>query len=154
MCARSLEIERKCRENFQLWQEKYEEVGDVRGIGCMMGLEFVTDKTSRNPNPQLVVKIIASAAGQGLIVENAGIYGNVIRFLCPLVVTDTSLREAWRFWSQPWRPAGRIKHFECSNSIEQNPGRLVIKPYASGRSQIRMRIRIWDRPSRFTLNSY
>ncbi|MDQ7096567.1 aspartate aminotransferase family protein [Desulfosporosinus sp. PR] len=91
LCARSLEIEGKCRERFQLWQEKYEEVGDVRGIGCMMGLEFVTDKTSRNPNPQLVARIIASAAGQGLIVENAGIYGNVIRFLCPLVVTDAQL---------------------------------------------------------------
>lgn len=91
LCGRSLEISKKCRDAFLRWKEKYEEIGDVRGIGCMMGIEFVTDKQSKEPNPKLVSNIIAYAAANGLLIESAGIYSNVIRFLCPLVVTDAQL---------------------------------------------------------------
>ncbi len=91
LCARSLEIAKKCREEFGKWMEKYQEVGDVRGIGCMMGIEFVTDKKSKTPNPGLVSQIVSRAAQNGLIIESAGAYSNVIRFLCPLVVTDGQL---------------------------------------------------------------
>lgn len=91
LCERSLEIAQKCEERFNLWKVKYEEVGDVRGIGCMIGIEFVTDKKSKNPNPKLVSDIISYAASHGLVIESAGIYSNVIRFLCPLVVTDAQL---------------------------------------------------------------
>ncbi|EMS73982.1 aspartate aminotransferase family protein [Ruminiclostridium cellobioparum] len=91
LCERSLEIAKKCREEFGKWMEEYQEVGDVRGIGCMMGIEFVTDKKSKTPNPGLVSDIVACAARHGLIIESAGAYSNVIRFLCPLVVTDEQL---------------------------------------------------------------
>lgn len=73
------------------WKEKYEVVGDVRGIGCMMGIEFVKDKQSKEPNPELVNAIIQEAVQHGLLIENAGTYGNVIRFLAPLVITDEQL---------------------------------------------------------------
>ncbi len=91
LCARSMEIAKKCKDEFNLWKEKYEEIGDVRGIGCMMGIEFVTDKNSKDPNAQLVSDIVSFSAQCGLIVESAGTYSNVIRFLCPLVVTDAQL---------------------------------------------------------------
>lgn len=91
LCGRSMEIAEKCRNRFQEWKEKYEEIGDVRGVGCMMGMEFVADKQSRTPAPKLVSDIVQHAAEHGLIVESAGIYGNVLRFLCPLVVTDEQL---------------------------------------------------------------
>ncbi|KPU43254.1 5-aminovalerate aminotransferase DavT [Oxobacter pfennigii] len=91
LCDRSLDISKKCRDEFDKWKEEYEEVGDVRGIGCMMGIEFVTDKKTKTPNTQLVTDIVAHAAQHGLIVENAGAHSNVIRFLCPLVVTDDQL---------------------------------------------------------------
>ncbi|WP_088187821.1 aspartate aminotransferase family protein [Desulfosporosinus sp. FKA] len=91
LCERALDIAEKCKKKFNLWQEQYEEVGDIRGIGCMMGIEFVTDKKSKNPNPKLVSDIVKCAALNGLIIESAGIYANVIRFLCPLVVTDAQL---------------------------------------------------------------
>jgi 4-aminobutyrate aminotransferase/(S)-3-amino-2-methylpropionate transaminase len=57
----------------------------------MMGMEFVAGKQSRTPAPKLVSDIVQHAAEHGLIVESAGIYGNVLRFLCPLVVTDEQL---------------------------------------------------------------
>lgn len=91
LCGRSLEIAAKCRKEFDLWKEAYEEVGDVRGVGCMMGIEFVTDKRSKAPNTKLVSDIVEHCVQSGLIVESAGAYSNVIRFLCPLVVTDEQL---------------------------------------------------------------
>ncbi len=91
LCERSTQIAKKCREEFDHWKEEYEEIGDVRGIGCMMGIEFVTDKKSKTPNTRLVSDIVAHSVQNGLIVENAGAYSNVIRFLCPLVVTDEQM---------------------------------------------------------------
>lgn len=91
LCGRSLEIAAKCRKEFTSWIDTYEEVGDVRGIGCMMGIEFITDKISKSPNGKLVSDVLDYCSHHGLIVESAGTYSNVIRFLCPLVVTDGQL---------------------------------------------------------------
>jgi len=91
LCARSLEIAHRCRSAFLSWKQKYEQIGDVRGIGCMMGIEFVKDKKSKEPAPQLVEEIIQQAAANGLIIENAGAHSNVIRFLTPLVITDAQI---------------------------------------------------------------
>ena len=57
----------------------------------MMGIEFVTDKESKTPNGSLVSAIVSHCVQKGLIVESAGSGSNVIRFLCPLVVTDEQL---------------------------------------------------------------
>lgn len=91
LCDRSLEIALKCGKAFNSWKNKYEEVGDVRGIGCMMGMEFVKSKTTKEPDADLVKEIINEAAQNGLLIESAGTYSNVIRFLSPLVVTDSQL---------------------------------------------------------------
>ncbi len=100
LCDRSLEIAEKCTARFNGWKEKYEVVGDVRGIGCMMGIEFVTDKVSKTPNPEIVGDIVAYAAQHGLIIENAGIHSNVIRFLSPLVVTDGQLEAGFKIFEE------------------------------------------------------
>ena len=52
LCERSAEIAAKCKSAFCSWKEKYEAVGDVRGIGCMMGIEFVKDKKGKGPRRQ------------------------------------------------------------------------------------------------------
>lgn len=91
LCDRSLEIAEKCSKRFLEWKEIYKEIGDVRGIGCMMGIEFVTDKESKTPNAKMVSSVVKYAVEHGLIVEGAGVYGNVIRFLSPLVITDEQL---------------------------------------------------------------
>ena len=57
----------------------------------MMGVEFVVDKASKKPNADLVTAIVNEALLSGLLLESAGTYGNVIRFLCPLCVTDAQL---------------------------------------------------------------
>jgi len=89
--GKALKISEKCMKRFNEWKEKYEVIGDVRGVGSMMGVEFVTDRKSKNANSEIVTGIIAEAVKNGLLLESAGTYGNVIRFLCPLCVTDAQL---------------------------------------------------------------
>lgn len=89
--AKALAISEKCNKKFNTWKNKYKVIGDVRGTGAMMGIEFVSDKKTKKPDADIVNKIVAEAWTQGLVLESAGTYGNVIRFLCPLCVTDKQL---------------------------------------------------------------
>ena len=89
--ARARAIAEKCMARFNEWKEKYEVVGDCRGVGCMMGIEFVKTKAGKEPNAEIVTKIVNEAVQRGLLLEAAGTYNNVIRFLCPLCVTDAQL---------------------------------------------------------------
>jgi 4-aminobutyrate aminotransferase/(S)-3-amino-2-methylpropionate transaminase len=72
-------------------QEKYSCIGDVRGLGAMIGIEFVKDREKKTPDAELTAAIVQECAQNGLLVESAGVYGNVIRFLAPLVITDEQL---------------------------------------------------------------
>lgn len=100
LAERSVEIGAKCMERFHEWQEKYEVVGDVRGLGAMIGIEYVKDKKTKEPAPELVNAIVTYAANHGLLIENAGIYGNVIRFLAPLVITDEQLEAGFKIFEE------------------------------------------------------
>lgn len=84
-------IASRCNEKFLKWKEEYEIVGDVRGLGAMIGIEFVTEKKTKEANAKAVTNIINYATKKGLLLEPAGAHGNVIRFLCPLCVTDEQL---------------------------------------------------------------
>ncbi len=97
---RANEIGKKCMEKFSEWKEKYECVGDVRGLGAMIGIEFVTSKKSKTPAPKLTSEIIKYAAYHGLLMENAGTYNNVIRFLAPLVMTDAQLEAGFKIYEE------------------------------------------------------
>jgi 4-aminobutyrate aminotransferase/(S)-3-amino-2-methylpropionate transaminase len=89
--ARALAIADRVNKRANEWKAKFEAVGDVRGIGAMLGIEFVTDKKSKTPDPALVNNLVAEAAQNGLLLESAGTYGNCIRFLAPLVITDAQI---------------------------------------------------------------
>jgi 4-aminobutyrate aminotransferase/(S)-3-amino-2-methylpropionate transaminase len=91
LADRSLEIGEKVMARYQKMKDTYGCVGDVRGLGGMIGIEFVTDKVSKTPDAALTASVIQECARNGLMVEGAGTYGNVIRFLAPLVITDEQL---------------------------------------------------------------
>ncbi|MCU1409905.1 MAG: goaG [Rhodoglobus sp.] len=74
-------------------QEKYPVIGDVRGIGAMLAIELVHPGTL-DPNPVAVGSITAFAAQHGVLLLSAGTFGNVIRFLPSLAISDELLREA------------------------------------------------------------
>lgn len=69
-------------------------VGEIRGVGAMIALEFVTDRATRTPAPaQAVLDLLAVALSRGLIIMRAGLYANCIRLLVPLIITDDQLDE-------------------------------------------------------------
>jgi len=67
---------------------KYDVIGDIRGLGAMFGVEFVKNRNSKEPYPEIVKKITRYALKKEVIFISAGIFDNVIRFLPPLVMTE------------------------------------------------------------------
>ncbi|MEK7722945.1 MAG: aspartate aminotransferase family protein [Acidobacteriota bacterium] len=67
------------RERFEELQEKYEIIGDVRGLGLMQAIEVVVDRKTKQPNPQAVLKVFEETKKQGVLIGKGGLYGNVIR---------------------------------------------------------------------------
>jgi len=74
-------------------QSRYPVIGDVRGIGAMLAIEFV-QPGSLEPNAAAVASITAYAAQHGVLLLSAGTYGNVVRFLPSLAISDELLRDA------------------------------------------------------------
>lgn len=83
MKARLLEMKERCAY-----------VGDVRGMGLVMGVELVKDKKTKEPAPDLTRKLIDVAAQNGLLIGSVGVFGNVIRVAPPLVITEAEAHES------------------------------------------------------------
>lgn len=81
------------KQRLDEWKEKYSVIGDVRGLGPMRLVEFVKDRSTRVPDPDMTLKIIRDAVSNGIILIRAGLYSNCIRLLPPLVITDEQLHE-------------------------------------------------------------
>lgn len=75
------------------WAQRFDQIGDIRGIGAMCAMEIVTNKTDKTPDKVAVGKIVKEANSRGLMLLSAGIFGNVIRLLMPLTITDEQLEE-------------------------------------------------------------
>ena len=69
-------------------------MGDVRGLGAMAAIELVSDPVTRKPADEITKAISAYCCEHGVITISAGTYGNVIRLLMPLVITDEQFDEA------------------------------------------------------------
>jgi 4-aminobutyrate aminotransferase/(S)-3-amino-2-methylpropionate transaminase len=81
------------RERFNKMKNKFSCIGDVRGLGAMMAFELVKNKDPFQPDAEVCKKLISHCAEKGLIVINAGINGNVIRILSPLVIEEDLLNK-------------------------------------------------------------
>jgi len=73
--------------------EKFAVIGEVRGLGAMVGMELVRDRRTKEPAPDLTKAIQQEALRRGLIFASAGLYGNVIRFLLPLTTPEDAVQE-------------------------------------------------------------
>ncbi|MEO7673451.1 MAG: aminotransferase class III-fold pyridoxal phosphate-dependent enzyme, partial [Pyrinomonadaceae bacterium] len=60
-------------------KDTYLVIGDVRGMGLMQGIELVTDRQTKQPNPQGVLTVFEETKRQGVLIGKGGLYGNVIR---------------------------------------------------------------------------
>jgi 4-aminobutyrate aminotransferase/(S)-3-amino-2-methylpropionate transaminase len=90
---RGEEIGKVVMNKFEQLYTKFDCVGDIRGLGAMCAMEIVKDKKNKEPSKELTNRIIKEANERGLLLLSAGVYGNVIRLLMPLVITDGQLEE-------------------------------------------------------------
>jgi 4-aminobutyrate aminotransferase/(S)-3-amino-2-methylpropionate transaminase len=100
LVERSAEIGDRIRQRMLAWQERHPRIGDVRGLGAMLAIELVGDPATKEPAPELAVRIIDEALSRGLLLLKAGVYGNCIRVLVPLVIDDAQLDEALLVWEE------------------------------------------------------
>ena len=97
---RAVQIGDVLRARMLEWQERFPAIGDVRGVGAMLALELVEDRATKQPAPTLAQAVIDGARERGLLLLKAGVHGNAIRVLCPLVLTDAELDEALAAWEE------------------------------------------------------
>lgn len=90
---RGIEVGNIIEERFKKMQQNHSEIGDVRGMGAMMAMEFVKNNDPLQPDGEMCGQIVKECADEGLIIINAGTYKNIIRVLCPLVITDDQLNK-------------------------------------------------------------
>jgi 4-aminobutyrate aminotransferase/(S)-3-amino-2-methylpropionate transaminase len=94
LCARANELGSRFAERARRWQHQWPQIGEVRGLGGMQAMELVRSPESREPAAGETKQIVRYCYEHGLIVLSAGSYGNVIRLLMPLVMSDEQFEEA------------------------------------------------------------
>ena len=92
LIERARQIERLMKDRLQALQAADDRIGDVRGRGAMIAVEFVNPDNAE-PDAQLTNALAAAAHAAGVIVLTAGTFGNVVRFLPPLTISDELLTE-------------------------------------------------------------
>jgi 4-aminobutyrate aminotransferase / (S)-3-amino-2-methylpropionate transaminase / 5-aminovalerate transaminase len=91
LLAKGEEIGKKVMKRFKEFEEKYPVVGDVRGLGAMVGMELVVDRRTKEPATALTKQLVIKCREKGLLMISAGTHSNIIRPLMPLVITDEQL---------------------------------------------------------------
>jgi 4-aminobutyrate aminotransferase-like enzyme len=86
----------RLREGALALQKKYPSIGDVRGMGLMLGLEVVdpTSADGKAPDAKKVLKVFEATRQAGLLIGKGGLYGNVIRLTPPLIVSSAEIDQA------------------------------------------------------------
>lgn len=93
LLARAEKIGNKVMKKFKELQGRYPLIGDVRGLGAMVGMELVTDRKTKEPATALTKQLVNLCREKGLLMISAGTHSNIIRPLMPLVITDDQLEQ-------------------------------------------------------------
>jgi 4-aminobutyrate aminotransferase len=92
LVERSAALGETIRSRMLAWQERWPQIRDVRGLGSMLAIEL--------PSAAAASAVVAAAFQRGLLLLKAGVEGDAIRVLAPLVITDAELDEALAAWEQ------------------------------------------------------
>ena len=96
LLERSKTLGNKLHAALEELQSAHDFIGVVRGRGFMQAIEFVTDSTSKRPDPERAQRVMERAREGGLLVIKCGVYRNIVRFLAPIVLSDADLDVALR----------------------------------------------------------
>ena len=91
--TRGIEVGNIVRDRFEKMKAKFPCIGDVRGLGAMMAMEFVKNNDPLQPDAELCYQVMVGCGNNGLIIISAGTHKNIIRVLSPLVITDEQLHK-------------------------------------------------------------
>jgi 4-aminobutyrate aminotransferase / (S)-3-amino-2-methylpropionate transaminase / 5-aminovalerate transaminase len=98
LVERAAQIGETIRGRMLAWQQRWDAIGDVRGLGAMLAIELVHDRDTKDPAPELASAVVSAASERGLLLLKSGIYSNCIRVLVPLVILESELDEALGVW--------------------------------------------------------
>ena len=90
--AHAEKVGARLREGLLGLQEKYQCIGDVRGMGLMQAMEIVGD--NKAPAPDVVLEVFERTKALGLLIGKGGLYNNVIRLPPPMIITESDVDEA------------------------------------------------------------
>jgi 4-aminobutyrate aminotransferase/(S)-3-amino-2-methylpropionate transaminase len=93
LLQRSEEIGKVVRARWEQIAADVPEVGEIRGVGAMVGVEFVRDRETKEPAPGYLDAVLRESISRGLVTVGCGLYHNVLRHLIPLVISDDDLEE-------------------------------------------------------------
>ncbi|WP_432877576.1 4-aminobutyrate--2-oxoglutarate transaminase [Kribbella sp. CA-245084] len=93
LCGRAREIEGLFKARLHRLAEKFDVIGEIRGRGAMVAVELVLGGGDTTPAPELTAAVNRHCHSQGLVTLTAGTFGNVLRFLPPLTISDELLGE-------------------------------------------------------------
>jgi 4-aminobutyrate aminotransferase / (S)-3-amino-2-methylpropionate transaminase / 5-aminovalerate transaminase len=100
LVERAQRVGETIRARMLAWQERFAAIGDVRGLGAMLAVEYVEDRGTKEPAPSIASRVAEEAARRGLLLLTAGVHSNCNRVLCPLVITDAELEEGLAAWEE------------------------------------------------------
>ena len=106
---RAAQMGETIRQRMLSWQERFDTIGDVRGLGAMLAIELVQDRETKEPAAELATTVVEAAAERGLLLLKAGIYSNCIRVLSPLLISDVELDEALAVWEDALEHAHTLR---------------------------------------------
>jgi 4-aminobutyrate aminotransferase / (S)-3-amino-2-methylpropionate transaminase / 5-aminovalerate transaminase len=92
LVARAAERGAQVREALQRLQTRVPAIGDVRGLGCMLAIELVKDRTTKEADAELAQRVIDAARARGLLLLRCGAHKNVVRLLPPLTATAEDIQ--------------------------------------------------------------
>jgi len=93
LCARAIKLGEMFRKRAAQWQDRWGIIGEVRGLGAMQAIELVRSRETREPADEETKQVSQYCYEHGVVTITAGSYGNVIRLLMPLVMTDAQMNE-------------------------------------------------------------
>jgi 4-aminobutyrate aminotransferase / (S)-3-amino-2-methylpropionate transaminase / 5-aminovalerate transaminase len=93
LVERAVEVGRRLMDGLREFHDRFDVVGDVRGLGAMVAMELVQDRATKEPAKDATTRVIEDCYRQGLIVLKAGTYDNVIRLLPPLTIDEALVDE-------------------------------------------------------------
>jgi len=100
LMERAVRIGDRIKSHLAALSDRFDIIGDIRGLGAMVGIELVLDRHTKEPATELTSRIARAALQRGAIFPTAGLYGNVLRVLVSLVITDEQIDEGMEILSE------------------------------------------------------